>query len=200
MVARKPNSLQHSLLPMLVCSLAILKWKRIQQLKLEIDSRTHPAITFGVENEVTIPNFIVGFGTSSVHTSLMICFHLFWDSPWYYGNLPVILSTVLFTNELGSRTNFASWNVVINVLFCNERGCNLERASAVDIKGSTENDTVCMKQCHLSSGVQRNCVYGGEQIQWRWDDREKGDLGAANGSGGSCNFVKEISLHISKLS
>ena len=71
---------------------------------------------------------------------------------------PVILSTVLFTNGLGSRIKFASWNVVINVLFCNERGCNLKRASAVDIKGSTENDEVCIKQCLLNSGVQRNCV------------------------------------------
>ena len=41
------------------------------------------------------------------------------------------------------------------------------------------------------------------QIQLRAEDRENGNLGAvapSQGSGGSCNLVKEISFHIVKFS
>ena len=82
---------------------------------------------------------------------------------------------MLFTNGLGAGTDIASWNVVINVVFCNERGCNLERASEVDIKESTEIDIVCIKQCHL-----HGIVFRGEEIQFRREYREKGDLGLAS--------------------
>ena len=44
---------------------------------------------------------------------------------------------------------------------------------------------------------------GGQQIQLRTEDREKGIWGRSplvRGSGGSCNLVKEISFHIVKFS
>jgi len=56
-----------------------------------------------------------------------------------------------------------------------------------------------------SSGVPWNFVQGGvQQIQFRTEDRENGDLGGsspiARGSGGSCNLVQEISFHVVKFS
>jgi len=48
-------------------------------------------------------------------------------------------------------------------------------------------------------------LFGGgvQQIQFRTEDRENGDLGVVaplvRGSGGSCNLVQEISFHIVKL-
>ena len=65
------------------------------------------------------------------------------------------------------------------------------------------------QQCLLTldsySDVPRNFVQGRvEQIQLRIEDRENGDLGGGSplvkGSGGSCNFVQEISFRIVKLS
>jgi len=56
------------------------------------------------------------------------------------------------------------------------------------------------------SGVPMNFVRGGgfQQFQLRTEDRENGDLGDGSplvrGSGGSCNFVQEISFHIVKFS
>ena len=55
-----------------------------------------------------------------------------------------------------------------------------------------------------TTGVPRNFVRGGQQIQLRTEDTENGDLGAVaplvRGSGGSCNLVQEISFHTVKLS
>ena len=45
---------------------------------------------------------------------------------------------------------------------------------------------------------------GVQQIQFRTEDKENGDLGTVaplvRGSGGSCNLVQEISFHIVKFS
>ena len=45
---------------------------------------------------------------------------------------------------------------------------------------------------------------GVQQIQLRTEDRENGDLGVVapldRASGGSCNLVQEISLHVVKFS
>ena len=74
MAAHYLNSLQHPLLPKLLCSLAILKWKIIGQLNVEIDSTAHPAIAVGVESEVTMPNCIVGFwGLEVPHCTNDLC-------------------------------------------------------------------------------------------------------------------------------
>jgi hypothetical protein len=101
-------------------------------------------------------NCIVGFwGLECPHCTNDLCLSFVDTCLDSTLTCPVIISTAFSTNGLGAGTDFASWNVVINVAFCNERGCNIERASAVDIKGSTENDTVCIKEYHLSSGVQR---------------------------------------------
>ena len=55
----------------------------------------------------------------------------------------------------------------------------------------------------VTSGVRRNFVRGGQQIQLTVD-RENGDLGGRSplvrSSGGSCNLVQEISFHIVKFS
>jgi hypothetical protein len=56
------------------------------------------------------------------------------------------------------------------------------------------------------SGVLRNFVREGgvQKILFRTEDRENGDLGGGSplvrDSGGSCNFVQEISFHIVKFS
>ena len=54
-----------------------------------------------------------------------------------------------------------------------------------------------------SSGVQRNFVRG-EGSTNLVEDRENGDMGGGSplirGSGGSCNLVQEILLHIVKFS
>ena len=58
------------------------------------------------------------------------------------------------------------------------------------------------KLFRISSGVNRNFVGEGvvQQIQLRAEDRQNGDLGAVaplvRGSGGNCNLVQEISVHI----
>ena len=55
---------------------------------------------------------------------------------------------------------------------------------------------------HITSGVPRNVFRGGggvQQIQLRTEDRGQGSGGSSplvRGSGGSCNFVQEISFHI----
>ena len=93
-----------------------------------------------------MPNFIAGFWD-------LECPHYTHDScPAFVATrlditvtCPLILSTVLFTNG----TVFASWNAVINVVFCSGRGYNLEQASADDIKRSTEKNSFCIKQCLL---------------------------------------------------
>ena len=55
-----------------------------------------------------------------------------------------------------------------------------------------------------SSGVPRNFVPGGgQQIQLRTGQRERGSGGGSplvSGSGGSCNLVQEILFHIVKYS
>ena len=159
MAARNPNSLQHLLLSKHLCSLSSLKWNRFWQLKTEIKSRAHPAKPVVVENGVTMSNFIAGFwGHECPQFTNDLCPAIVETRLDSTVNCPTILPTVGFANGLGAGTDFASWNAVINVLFCNERGCNIKRASAVDIKGSTENDEVCIKQWHLNTGVQRNCV------------------------------------------
>ena len=64
-----------------------------------------------------------------------------------------------------------------------------------------------IKRLEKISGIPRNFVRGGggvQQIQLRIEDRENGDLGAVTtlvrGSGGNCNLVQEISIHIVKFS
>ena len=58
----------------------------------------------------------------------------------------------------------------------------------------------------MDSGVPRNFVGGGGGVQQIQSRTENGDLGAVapyalvKCSGGSCNFVQEISLHIVKAS
>ena len=57
-----------------------------------------------------------------------------------------------------------------------------------------------------SSGVPRNFVRGGgvQQIQLRTEDRENRGTGDGSplvrGSGGSCNLLQEISIHVVKFS
>ena len=58
---------------------------------------------------------------------------------------------------------------------------------------------------HRSSGVPRNFVLGGDSTNSVEDrgQREQGSGGGSSlvrGSGGSCNLVQEISLHIVKFS
>ena len=52
----------------------------------------------------------------------------------------------------------------------------------------------------ISSGVHRNFIPGGGGSTNSVEDRENGDLEDGSplvrGSGGSCNLVKEISIHI----
>jgi len=159
MATRNPKSLQNPLLPKLLCSLASLKWKRIRQLKVEIDSTAHSAKTVGVENEANMLNCIVVFRSLECpHCTNDLCPVFIETRLDITVSYPLIFSTVLFNNGLGDGTEFATCNVVINVVFWNERGCKLHRASAGDIKGSTENDAVCNKQCYLNCGLQRNCV------------------------------------------
>ena len=58
-----------------------------------------------------------------------------------------------------------------------------------------------MQRC---SGVPRNFFRGGVQIRLRTGDKEEGELGGSSplvrGSGGSCNFVQEISFYVVKFS
>ena len=63
------------------------------------------------------------------------------------------------------------------------------------------------RRLHCTTGVPRNFVRGGgiQQIQLRTEDRERGSGVVASyplvkNSGGSCNFIQEISFHIVKVS
>jgi len=65
---------------------------------------------------------------------------------------------------------------------------------------------VCVCSSLCLSGVPRNFVrrgWGVQQIQLRTEKTENGDLGGGSplvrDSGGSCNLVQEISLHIVKF-
>jgi len=66
--------------------------------------------------------------------------------------------------------------------------------------------TVYANSLIIASGVPRNFVrgVGVQQIQFRTEDTENGDLGGvsplAGGSGGRCNSLLEISFHIVKFS
>ena len=55
----------------------------------------------------------------------------------------------------------------------------------------------------MVSGVPRNFVRGGGFNKFSWGQRERGSGGGSplvRGSGGSCNFVQEISFHIVNFS
>jgi len=59
--------------------------------------------------------------------------------------------------------------------------------------------------CSVQWRTQEFCSGGGrfQQIQLRKEDRERGSGGGSplvTGSGGSCNFVQEISFHVVKVS
>jgi len=97
-----------------------------------------------------MPNFIAGFwGLECPHYTHDSCPAFVATRLDITVTCPLILYTVLFTNGLGAGTDFASWNAVINVVFCSGRGYNLEQASADDIKRSTEKNSFCIKQCLL---------------------------------------------------
>ena len=73
------------------------------------------------------------------------------------------------------------------------------------IKCSVTHNTMRYPYIFQNSGVPRDFVGGGvQQIQLKTGNRENGDLGGGSslvrGSGGSCNFVQEISFHIVKFS
>jgi hypothetical protein len=65
-----------------------------------------------------------------------------------------------FPKGLGAGTDFAIWNAVISVVFCSGRGCNLERASADDVRRSTEKDSFCIKQCILRINPPSTITWG----------------------------------------
>ena len=99
---------------------------------------------------MTMANCIAGFwGLECPHYTNDLCPAFVETRLVITVNCPLIVSTELFANGVGARTDFASWNAVISLVFCSERGCNLELESVDNIKRSTEKDSFCIEQCLL---------------------------------------------------